>query len=384
MTVFGPPLHELDRDTIVEFLEDAESEPLLWEAKGTELHKHDIRRTICGFANGNETGYLLLGVVQPPGGGWEVPGVEFPGDDPPVWLSSVAGSAIRPVPTLDVRVIPVDGKRKLAIVAVPPVATPPCVYQGTVYERVSGATLSVKDPARLSELYQRGQHAHRRAKTAAEKLANELISEQGYPGFNPDFTRFSLAVNSTGHPANVGGRLFSQDYEREILSIMRKRLVAPHGNAPPAARPHIGIGSSQNARTAVVIDEVGYTHTRFWTVRATWDGSVGIHYMTDTETVLPGQLAEGAIKDAWLTGSDLLQALAGYGPTYMELRVEGATGFRIRGEEQLPLLSLSRGPLDEPPGRAELASVERELRRARGETVYEGEVDSIEGDPESA
>jgi hypothetical protein len=43
MTLFGPDLHDLKLEDIQSLLDDADAEPLLWEAKATELSK-----TVCG------------------------------------------------------------------------------------------------------------------------------------------------------------------------------------------------------------------------------------------------------------------------------------------------------------------------------------------------
>jgi predicted HTH transcriptional regulator len=61
MTLFGSPLHDLKLEDIQAFLDDADAEPLLWEAKATELRKGGVRKEVCGFANGHQTGYLILG-----------------------------------------------------------------------------------------------------------------------------------------------------------------------------------------------------------------------------------------------------------------------------------------------------------------------------------
>ncbi len=96
MTLLGRPLHDLAAVHVKEFLDGAEVEPLLWEAKGTELNKHEVRRQVCAFANGHETAYLILGASQIYGD-WILQGLDFMGD-PPAWVSSVIADVLRPVP----------------------------------------------------------------------------------------------------------------------------------------------------------------------------------------------------------------------------------------------------------------------------------------------
>ena len=51
VTIFGVSWAELQVDHVRRFLADAGPEPLLWEAKGTELRADVIRVQVCGFAN---------------------------------------------------------------------------------------------------------------------------------------------------------------------------------------------------------------------------------------------------------------------------------------------------------------------------------------------
>ena len=69
MTIFGVPWEELTLEHLSDFLHDGASEPLLWDAK-RELSKSGIRAQVCGFANGYETGYLILGADQAKDGKW--------------------------------------------------------------------------------------------------------------------------------------------------------------------------------------------------------------------------------------------------------------------------------------------------------------------------
>ena len=135
----GKELHGLALDDVRELLDDAESEPLHWEAKGIAIKPGEVRRQICGFANSHDGGFLILGTdVQD--GAWVLDGVEFPTDDLPSWVSSVA-EGVQPYPDgLDTQPIRVDDRRRIAVVWVPPTPTAPCNAHGTVYERVSGRT----------------------------------------------------------------------------------------------------------------------------------------------------------------------------------------------------------------------------------------------------
>ena len=55
MTIFGKPWAELTVDDIRRYLDQDDDEPVIWEAKGTKLDKHEVRREVCAFANGRES-----------------------------------------------------------------------------------------------------------------------------------------------------------------------------------------------------------------------------------------------------------------------------------------------------------------------------------------
>ncbi|HWA83326.1 MAG TPA: RNA-binding domain-containing protein, partial [Fimbriimonadaceae bacterium] len=174
------------------FLEGADSEPLLWEAKGTELDPYAVRKEICGFANGRQPAFLILGAAKDTGT-WDLSGLDFDGD-PPAWISNVISEGLRPLPMIDVRSIKVSAGKHVAVVEVPPVAIAPCICRGTVYERVSGRTVPVKEPLRLADLYGRGDIARRQARMAASDLARELFQDPGLPGANDPWPRVAVAV----------------------------------------------------------------------------------------------------------------------------------------------------------------------------------------------
>jgi len=365
MTIFGTPLSELTLDALQEFLGAAEDEPLLWEAKGTTLQTRAVRRAACGFANGVDPGYLLLGASATEGG-WALDGVEFP-DEPPVWLSKVLRGGLQPVPTFDVSPLAVDDKKDVAVVRIQPVATPPCFDRGTIFERLPGETVRVKDPMRLSELYARGDVARRNASLAADEAADTLAGDRGLPGFDPGRMRFALALAATGHPPDIGSRLFSEVFERSLTNSARDWLVPPKGTpAPFTAR--VSHGFTQSSRYVDAVNPQSAAGEQYWHVRAIWNGVVVVHFLHEDHYLPTGRLAEGPIRDAWNAASELLDALGGYGPTHMALRLDTALPSKVSERRQV---KVARGPLEDPASDELLSSVERELRRAFGDAAYE-------------
>ncbi len=371
VSLLGPPLHELDLEDVRTFLDSAEAEPLLWEAKGTELDKHDVRKAVCGFANGHQAAYLILGAEQT-AAGWVLSGVDFDGD-PPQWISAVVADGLRPVPRVDVRSLVVGAGRHVAVVEVPPVAIPPCFSRGTVYERVSGRTVPVKDPTQLADLYKRGTSAHQIALHDAATEATAVIEDGLLEATGLGWPRFALALSAVGHPPDISSRLFSEGYEEQLQAIVRRRLIPPRNNVPDGYGGTLITGVEQSNLYADCVDDHTFAFARRWHVRVVWTGTVVVHFATAAEQVLAEQLVTDSMKDAWLAAGELLAALGGYGPTHMELRIEGGGALLGPKGAPMPRIRMGRGPLEAAPEERVFDGLERELRRATGEKVYEGE-----------
>jgi hypothetical protein len=171
MTIFGPGWADLTLQDVQSYLNDAEDEPLLWEAKGTRLDKNEVRTQVCGFANSHEGGYLILGADKTDDG-WKANGVAFDGE-PITWLSDVIGDperGVRPRPDFDIHAWPADNGH-VAVIRVRSTSTPPCIANGTVYERLPGKTPPVRDPVRLASLFGRGDEARKLAEAIAYRAA---------------------------------------------------------------------------------------------------------------------------------------------------------------------------------------------------------------------
>lgn len=327
-----------------------------------------MRKEVCGFANGHETAYLILGAAESEAG-WVLDGLDF-GGDPPAWVSAVIADGLRPVPLVDVRPIPLGDGRHLAVVEVPPVAIAPCISRGTVYERVSGRTIPVKDPARLAELYRRGALAGERALAGAQNAARKLIDDPSLPGAHDNWPRVSVAVAAAGHPSDFASRLFSVGFEEKFEEVVREHLIPNHGVPDPFA-PTLALGFEQSNRYADCSDLHTHIKPCAWHVRAIWDGSVAVYGNWEVERIDAPQLNGVLIAPAWAATERLVAELGGYGPTQTEIGVEGGQALLGRGGQPLGPLQMARGPLAAPPSAELLAGLERELRRACGEPVYE-------------
>ena len=173
-TIFGCESGSLSLDHVRAFLASADAEGLQWEAKGRRLDEHSIGKTVCAFSNSHDGGYLILGANCDADGRFTLGGLAF-ADEPRLWISNVVRDGLRPYPRIDIHAFPIDETNHVAVVWTPPLADPPCICRGTVYERVTGASPVVKDPSRLAELYQRGDLAHASARVAAVNTNHGLL-----------------------------------------------------------------------------------------------------------------------------------------------------------------------------------------------------------------
>lgn len=369
MTLLGPPLQELSLSDIQAFLDEADSEPLLWEAKGTEVDAHLVRKEVCGFANGRQTGFLILGASKD-GGAWKLDGLDLDGD-PPAWISDVIAGGLRPQPAVDVRSIGVDGGKHVAVVEIPPVAIAPCISRGTVYERVSGRTVPVKEPLRLAELYGRGDAAKAKTSAAAADLSAELLEDRGLPGAGDPWPRVSIAVAATGQAPDVSSVLFSRDFEAELARAVKEVLAPNPGAVPDPFGPQFRMGFEQSNRFVDCQDLHGHSRPIYWHVRAIWNGAVGVYATWEVDSAFAEHIAEILVTPAWRAAATLVEHLGGFGPSYSQILVDGKDALRGRDGGPLGITRLNRGPTETTASEDELRSVYRELRRATGQTIYE-------------
>lgn len=373
MTIFGVPWSELTLDHVASYLDDAEDEPLLWEAKGTRLDAHAVRKEVGAFGNSHDGGYLILGAEQ--GDAWEVTGCDFP-SEPQVWISQTIHDGIRPAPAFDVRAFAV-GERHVAVVSVRPTPVPPCIVRGTVYERVPGAAIPVKAPERLAELFRRGDATREHAESGAHDGARWLMIDgvgrgSGFSGDGEDGRKAQVAVAlaPTGVLRDLSSRLFTRGFEEALSEAALTLHAGPR--LPGATPPEI---SWTQDTLAADLDAVDVVRTH-WRVQASWNGIVGIYYLVDMTEIRIESLVERVIGAAWATGVDLLRRLGATGPMYVGIVAAGGpfppNVPNIVGPLNDRFLELGRGPvtLDEDPA-LHLERIDRELRRSLGEHAYE-------------
>lgn len=389
-SIFGVPLAELKLEHIERFLATADTEPLLWEAKGTERPRPDsIRKHVCGFAN-RLGGYLIIGAKQT-GDQWKVNGVDFGGDEPNRWISDCIGT-LRSPPFYDVSPALEADHGLVLVVEVEPVQVPPCMTaSGTVFQRVSGATVAVTEPLVLHELTTRGREMEARAcrhvVAHAEVLAKNPPSRplpSSYPGPDAHPPTFGLAMTALGPPPDVAERVYRPSFFDEFQATARRRFRT-QAFLDDAVQPFHSQGAAWVSVDGFDFNRVAFAHR---------DGTIAVSFGgppddgSELTLTAPGagriengvRPNEGPISQAWRFANDQLY----------ELGCRGEARLCLWLNDKLPrfkaapsMTGILRDVMIRPPATDELsddaqqefAALAREVRRALGYIEPEPEVE---------
>jgi hypothetical protein len=372
-TIFGPEWESLELADVESFLAGADPEPLVWEAKGTDVNRHHVRRTVCGFGNSHDISYLILGATYADDR-WSLDGYAFP-DEPPVWIDSVVRDEVRPTPYFDVRSWRVDeSDQHVAVVRVEPVATPPCITRGTVYERVPGRTIAVRDPQRLADLYSRGDRARSAAEGAALELRKDMLGlgRDRHPMYAEDRVQAVLTAATTGYQPDISARLFTRAFRNKLWDVASSSLPSDMPNQYIERHPEM----EQDAHRLMTAAPSMTGYPAGWIVQGSWSGAVGLYWVTKTDEYTNQALAHHIFSSAWQVATELLEVLGGYGQAYVALSACGA-GHERNAEDVVTLMDfaygtlLERGPIDVTVDALDLDSIQRELERALGQDAFE-------------
>jgi hypothetical protein len=371
----GKTLAQVNLDDVAALLDDTAAEPLHWEAKGIKINPGEVRKQICGFANSQVGGFLILGTTADKGA-WHLDGVTFPNGDPPAWISEVA-QGVQPYPDgLDTQPLPIEDDKWITVTWVPPTPTPPCNAHGTVYERVSGATRSVREPLRLSELIKRGETAHEtarwQARHAAERASAFGIRLLQTPAEN---VSFALGLRAVAYDDELEAHLFSEPMIELLLDTV------------PGSRGHqlgkdVLIDHRQDAVIAYPYSPTGDLGAGEWVVHVAWDGSVGVACrVAGIDRVgRVESLVNEHVRKAWEISAKAMALLGPRGPAYLRVILGGKQFDQAKSDEPSLTSNISgwqpgvidRGPIEIAVSDEILSGVERETRRLLGfERVYE-------------
>lgn len=397
--LFDVAWSETELEHVEGFLADADSEGVTWEAKADDersaLRPESIRKAVCGFAN-QIGGYLILGARKLDDGGWELPGLRFTADEPDVWIGQVL-RGLRPTPRFDVKTWARSEGRVAAVILVEPVAESPCMTpQGRVYERVTGETLPVDDPALLDRLFRRGADARARIAALAPRATERALEASGWT-FQKS-VGLSVALAPLGRETeDISSRLFTQETRQAMVEATWSLMLGLR----PGGQPDGGVYSIQRQDShAALIDFAEHRHCdaheeliatsrSTWLTQASWDGTVAASLTLSDADVASGPQPEDIIAALWRVIVPLGRRLGGYGPCQLSVLIavtktprEVVQGTVVHAGGRLPpddslyadipaTTQIGRiVDLDEPEEDV-LGSIGRETRRAAGEVQDE-------------
>jgi hypothetical protein len=372
-------------------LESAGEEGVTWEAKGAgesggPPRPDGLRKAACGLAN-QIGGYLIVGASRT-ADTWRLDGIRRPAEEPSLWLGQIL-RRLQPVPRFEVCGPFEVGEDRVALVArIEPVAVSPCMTpQGRIYERVSGETLPVEDPALLERLFRRGDQARSRAEGFARRAAERAIE---IPRWVPERSiSVCIGLASVGRDTDdISSRLFTA----ATHDLLVKGIWELHGDVQPLG---LDVAPTQDSCLAVIesqrnrhVDTDGETvlsvirASHF--IQANWDGSVAVGVWSADDFSPSTADPELLVSRFWAQASEINGQLGGYGPAYLSVRVVVAKSgevevvggeARVAGRpppqgtvySRLPALTTVDRLLDTAePSQAVIESIGRELQRAGG------------------
>ncbi len=347
---FGGPWREVDLGRVERFMADATDEGLTWEAKGSIIRPEHVLRAGSGFANSVLGGILVLGAQRTADRGWTLPGIDLPAE-PAVWISA-AMRRLRPVPAFDVKSFGRSDGRPVVVVIVRPVATPPCLTpDGQAFERTTGATEPVRDPAALARLFDRGEAA----RDTGRRNADETIRLFGRPpNGNQADSVVGVSMAATGYSGPIGAALFTEAFAAELRAAAR---AAGRQGGISFAVPRARV--LQNEMLAWIEEPHGEPRG---VALAREDGSVSVVRVHDPESVFRPEYGQDTLVACWKQSARLVRAIGGYGET----RLVVAARLRTNATHHVRRWLVRPDPEDD-----DVHSVLRELERAQGDPAWE-------------
>jgi hypothetical protein len=355
LSPFGVAWEDLDLARLEAFFANAEEEPLAWEAKGSGpggLRGGHVVKAVCGFANSELGGFLVLGFGRDGPGPWERRPVALPGDEPGLWLDQVVSAGVRPQPRTEWKLLGRYEDGIVGVLRVEPVDEPPALTGGgTAYERTSGRTLPVADPVELRALFDRGARAARRV----ESLADDAISALDLPPI-PTLERATVVI-AAACPGIGGPSLL----RRETADVARALLAGLFAGIERG-----GPGGTAFTQDQVAVGAVGrFDEREFrWLVTSSrgWVGYGSATGEAPPATIVAREIEEHLEVQSGVEAlSAFLIGVGAHGTAELRFRLDTDQGSMfLRRRQPLPL-----------PDPGLFASMAREVRRFTGEPGWE-------------
>jgi hypothetical protein len=376
-SLFGVSWKELEISHLISFLQVAGDEGLTWEVKGDRKasrwpRREQVEKAVSGFANSQLGGILIIGAERDKKSepGWSLAGLSPPTEqETEMAISRIIRSGVRPTPPFRVKAWTVAVERKAAVVWVEPVDRPPSITRdGRVFERTTGETEPVKDPAILSQLFAAGERASGEAEDKARRVAFRAMNAAGALTYGTEFDwsqassqqgRFGLGVAATAYGHDIGGRLFHRSFGDALERIARDQLVCIRAIGFDG-RDHFSMRQQRDSIVARLDPSIGLSHARHFALLACWDGAVGVSCL-ESEGASLDLTRDELLRPAWNVASRLVLLLHGAGALHVAIAGEGPMhdqhrwprpdapvqrSVELDGDEDVKRFEVSPGDLD--------------------------------------
>lgn len=334
-SLFGASWDELGRDQVENFLADAGDEGLTWEVKG-DAHqgawprREQIEKAVSGFGNSHIGGVFIVGAERKDKrkSGWTLDGLEPPkGTESQIALGR-AIRGVRPTPPFQIKVWLTQEGREAAIIWIRPVDRPPAITRdGRVFERTTGETEPVRDPAMLSRLFAAGEGAARQAEerawrgaraatgvSATQRVYGEVLN---WNEATPNQGKVGIGVAATAYEPDIGGRLFRTSFADLMDRIVTSQLVCIRVSGFQSP-DHYLRRQTRESIVARLDPSIGLDHANRFAIRAGWEGAVGVACLLPEGSSL-AFLCDEVLGPAWTVASRLVLALGGTGRLHLAL-----------------------------------------------------------------
>jgi hypothetical protein len=376
VTIFGVSWDELALQHVQTFLDDADDEPYLWEAKGGgQPQPKAVRKAVCGFAN-TRGGWLILGADRRNDGSWALDGFDFRREEPRTWVDAVIRDGMNPVPDHDTKPLATQNGTHVGVVQVAPVEEPPCITRdGVIWQRVSGRTIPVTDPSVLARLYEQGERAGKRAADDATEMLELVLDRNANPWiYEPSTMIFALGVATVAYPEWIDRRLYTPEMKDRVTTLFRDHLK------PDRHRNFDGPPQFRVLADGIQAQKAGQAFEARWTLTARKTGAVArtctLHRDQEGQVLGIELLMEDVVRPAWEAAAEVIDELGGFGRGAYWMRTLGRITLSHRGNfEDLGHAWQAGWTAHVAPTNAELEYAKRQLLRSAGFEEWEPEAE---------